>query len=68
MNANRRKAVALCAITRSKLWDVPLDEAVLISLEKAGIEATEANRRKVRRLAQFILTDSDKPGQIKIAI
>lgn len=64
MNANLHKAIVLCTVTRSRLWNIPLDEALTISLEKAGATATETERRRLLRHAQAF--GSDK--QLELAI
>ena len=60
MNANLRKVIALCSITRSRLRGMPMDEAITESLVRAGVEATETNRWKIQRTADKIILAETK--------
>lgn len=70
MNANHRKVLVACTVIRVRLQEISLDAALAATLEKAGVQVTEVERRQLLRDAEAVLAGScrDEPRQIEIAM
>mgnify|MGYP001232334460 FL=1 len=70
MNADRRKVLVACTVIRARLQELQLDAALAATLEKAGVQVTEVERRQLLRDAEAVLAGSwpDEPRQIEIAM
>ena len=70
MNADRCKVLVACTVIRARLQEISLDAALAATLEKAGVQVTEVERRQLLRDAEAVLAGRwpDEPRQIEIAM